>query len=317
MYLNYPTDAIIFGLNLYEKFHRNYDYDKKIMFPDEINQFQALIKSFMQCPKTYASSYHGNVSHVEFNQQFHIEPNQQPLTLTRASPKCELADVLIVTYTPSELRITFLQAKSVRSHKIYPLHLDNVEQYALLAKRPLITKWPKKIVWNNNVLSDAKLKSVGSFGVFHPCSSGGVGFEYISADMLNPIKLSLPVGKKRIHGNLDLGKGTRYIRGKHPFRERTRCFCLIDFGAALFNLEIGSPIDATLNNSYSTQAKIALSSLLKNEIKKPDLENKAVITELLESDHFKDLKEIPDENGISGTSSLIVLKGNSDKSSRK
>lgn len=213
-----------------------------------------------------------------------------------------MADVLFISFTDTELRVTFLQAKSHIKDKPYPLDLANVEQYALLGLRPLITGWLGKVVWSNDILSCAELSSIGSFGVFYNFSKY-VGFHYLSADLLLPIKVRNK--SQYVRGNFGYIK-TCNLRSNGIIDEVVECDNLKIFGAALYSTKIGSPIH--FNNIHCKAARTSLARLIINEIN--DTNDTNILDELISSSHFKDIN-VNDMNKkvSSGVPGLVVVKG--------
>jgi len=90
------------------------------------------------------------------------------------------------------------------------------------------------------LLKHSVLASVGSFGVFHRMNSRGINFFYSSADELSV--MGAPTQK---HGRLQTSSASPRRRVVHGLNETTYCCCLPIFGEALYNLEIGTPIDTS------------------------------------------------------------------------
>lgn len=298
-------NAFSFGVNLERNFHCRY---QQIKFPDEIKQFTALVNAFNDSPKSSAAYiYHGSFCQVSFSGF----PG-----LTRQNPRCELADVLFISYTDKELRISFLQAKSVCTSRPFPLVIANTEQYAVLSKRPPITKWFGQEL-NKDILSGAFLKSIGSFGVFYPkLNNSRVGFHYVSADLIKA--KNIKKGKKYKRANLFV---KRLIgRSCNNFFERTTAFCIADFGAALFDMQIGSPIQKSIDTlSINSDNGTPISQLTRTAIyqylssmkssKKRDSND--ILDGLLNSGHFDDIQQ----DGTTFTKpssmgSIVIIKGN-------
>jgi len=261
--------------------------------PDEIKKFENLIKSFTNITnlRCFVGNYHGKNSQVTFP--------AYPV-FTRPSPRCELSDLLFLTYSSREMRVSFLQVKSKVKQCPFPVFLANAEQYVVLSQKPIIN-WSGKEKWNIDVLSNAILSSVGSFGTFIGENGGSVEFCYSSADCL------IPFGKKKqkssgvyISHEFDLTHPILYGRsiqnGRNNFYERTFCFGLEDFGAALYSLEIGTPISFISKLPDSNFS--ALPELYKvfEWAKQKNLEdpNDQLILNLLDSPHLRSLPERSD-----------------------
>ena len=99
-----------------------------------------------------AYEYHGKRGMVSFN----INKNQL---------KCEIADLLLIFIRGNQLRYTFLQNKysRKRSDDNNIANMNSVQHY-LLSERPHLISTPKGIP--NNILQDAILPGVGSYGNF-------------------------------------------------------------------------------------------------------------------------------------------------------
>ena len=116
----------------------------------------------------------------------------------RAQPKCELADVLILSYPankPHETRLTLNQAKVWRNgapvsglrHGADLKFRANLEQWDLLANRPrFLSMHGKGSRFPLDLLSSASCGAIGSFGVFFHTNNGW-DLSYAIADCLEPI----------------------------------------------------------------------------------------------------------------------------------
>jgi hypothetical protein len=211
----------------------------------EVQLFRALIRSFSALPSGFfVEEYHGPKHQVFFNGTG---------KWGRSPARCELCDVVFVTYRTSptfELRVTFLQAKlSKEKHSTlcssYPKFSDqidfkaNLEQWDLLARRPPILPVPP-FKAHPLLLQGATLASVGSFGVFHKTKSAAVDFFYASADVLSVV--GAPTTK---NGRLTSNASTLRQRTVHGHLETVYCCCMPVFAKALYSLELGTPIDVS------------------------------------------------------------------------
>ncbi|WP_150119880.1 hypothetical protein [Polynucleobacter asymbioticus] len=224
-----------------------------------------------------------------------------------------MADVLFVAYDTKQMRISFLQAKSKVHTKPFPIWVANTEQFIVLSHRPTITRWLGAAVWNNDVLSKAILPSIGSFGTFTGVPGGSVDFTYSSADCLVP-RGAPKAGGKYISGLFDLSYPPAIGRKDvSSFYERTYCPNMIDFGTAIFSLEIGSPISclgSPLDSNVSAlNARIALSRWASQEsIRSP---NDLILKGLLDSPHLIDLpSEQTNGHNLLGAKHVVVIKAN-------
>ncbi|WP_201606076.1 hypothetical protein [Psychrobacter immobilis] len=208
----------------------------------EIQQFRALMRSFSSLKNNFkVEEFHGMKHQVIFNGQG---------SWGRAPARCEISDLLIVSYSKHptfQARATLLQAKksndkhsnlcSTSSNLIPSIDFKaNLEQWDLLSRRPNVLPY-KPFDCNPDILSGAILPSIGSLGVFHKISNKNYDFFYMSADAAEP--LSSP---KRKYAKLKTKtlKSSRNISG---YVECTYACCLFTFAKALYNLEIGTPIE--------------------------------------------------------------------------
>lgn len=208
----------------------------------EIQQFRALMRSFDSLTAPFKlEEFHGMKHQVIFNGKG---------SWGRASARCEISDLLIVSYKNKpklQIRATLLQAKKSNDKHTnlcdgFPNSIPstnfqaNLEQWDLLSRRPNVLPYPP-FDCHPEILSGAILSSIGSIGVFHRKHRSKYDFFYMSADMLQP--LSSP---KRKFAKLETktGKRLRQIKG---YSECTYACCLPIFAEALFNLEVGTPID--------------------------------------------------------------------------
>ena len=120
---------------------------------DEIKKFSALSECFNaihNCVRV--DNYHGKTSLVEFDAPAGI---QHLVRNDGSRPRCELSDLLFITYSLDEIRVSFLQAKATTNYSPFPIYLGNTEQYALLKHRPVILNWLGKKEWPNDILQSA------------------------------------------------------------------------------------------------------------------------------------------------------------------
>jgi hypothetical protein len=105
-------------------------------------------------------------------------------------------------------------------------------------------------------------------------------------------------------------------KGACGFYERTYCPNMVDFGAALVSLEIGSPISypgSSLDgNSSALNARKALASWAKTEMTKNP--NDPLLENLLKSPHLVKLEDSlrgrKNEHNLLGAKHLVVIKAN-------
>jgi hypothetical protein len=210
----------------------------------EVEQFRAMMRAFSSLkPQYYLEEFHGFSRQVYFNTSH---------SWMRARARCELCDVLFVTYATNigfSVRMSLLQAKlshdrhatNLTSHlgQIEPQSFQgNFEQWDLLRRRPTLD--PTTVfVPPPDLLASAVLPSVGTFGIFFRDNAGMVDLFYVSADSI--AAQATPAGPDARRGKLRTvtGPAARKIGG---WSEATYCSSSGAFGASLFCLEIGTPI---------------------------------------------------------------------------
>lgn len=256
----------------------------------EVQQFRALMRSFRSLNKYFRlEEFHGMKHQVVFNGKG---------TWARPSARCEISDLLIVSYRTKprfEARATLLQAKkSNEKHSgicaSWPSSVAqtsfkaNLEQWDLLSRRPDVLPYPP-FECKPDILSGAILPSVGSIGVFHKVKGTQYDFFYMSADMAEP--LSTPTRK---HAKLKTKTGN-LMRTISGYEECVFACCLPTFAKALYNLKIGTPIekdnpvdikDERYRNSFRGWLKSVLYSHL--EMTNNDSELARELLEYLPSD---------------------------------
>ncbi len=210
----------------------------------EIALFQAFIRAFnVLGSDALAKEYHGSRYQVTFN---------AARGAGRPTPRCELCDVMIVHYpanNASAARITFNQAKvttnalgcsrsSIAAGR--ESFRANLEQWDLLSNRPSINPATKTFNPPIDLLSGAILPSVGTFGVFYP-SGASFDFAYFVASELTP----LTNGYRR-SGTLQWAAPLNVTRSIAGHEEVTGTCCLLTFGDALEQSQIGTPITPLL-----------------------------------------------------------------------
>jgi hypothetical protein len=236
------STATRFALDLQSAFITN---SAKSAF-GEIAQFRALMDSFTSLkPNFPIEEFHGSRHQIYFN--------TSKAWLPRKIARCELCDLLVVSYSRSnglQVKMTLLQAKL--SHTRYPTigaaglkgvdHLifpANFEQWDLLANRPLLI--PTTVFAPPpTLLRDAVVPSIGSYGVFHKDSAGIVEFFYASADCITPV--GKPASAK---GRLETSSSSPRIRTVAGQVDVTYCSSVAMFAYSLFRLEIGTPVIST------------------------------------------------------------------------
>lgn len=213
----------------------------------EVDLFRAFIRVFnLLGTDALAKEYHGNRYQVTFNER---------RGAGRAIPRCELCDVMIINYPigdPGAARITFNQAKVtdnvLRCHQAFSTAAPysfraNLEQWDLLSNRPYISSASRFFYPPSNLLSGALLSSVGTFGVFYPVGTS-FDFAYLVADGLTPLHNNASPS-----GTLLWRAPLLQIRVVGAHDEMTGTCCLHQFGDALEQNLIGTPISTLLSGS--------------------------------------------------------------------
>lgn len=208
----------------------------------EVKQFRALMRSFRSLNNNFeVEEFHGMKHQVVFNGEG---------SWGRSSARCEISDLLIISYKKEPVfraRATLLQAKKSNdehsnlcdssSNSIpYTDFKANLEQWDLLSRRPHVIPYPP-FTCHPEILSGAILSSIGSLGVFHKISSKKYGFFYMSADAAEPLN-----SPKRKYAKLKT-KTLKTSRSISGYNECTYACCLFIFAKALYDLEIGTPIE--------------------------------------------------------------------------
>lgn len=218
----------------------NFAQKSKTARLDEVDLFRALREAMLATtPHFLVEEYHGAVSRVLF-------PACPPWTNEPA--RCELSDLCIIWFRKRprpEARITFLQAKLSKSAhspciadgSINESFIGDSTQWYLLNKRPEIVGCFHTFRPPTNLLKDALLPSVATYGVFHKVPGRGYSFFYASADIIaaatpskpGDVRLSVP----SIAPQAQIGGLTE---------QKSAC-CPVIFGEALFSGRIGTPFD--------------------------------------------------------------------------
>lgn len=206
--------------------------------PREIPLFQALSNTINSISTQFSIyEYHGASHQVTFT----ATP-----PLLRPNPRCELADLMIVTYRtmPSlSIRVTYFQAKSERACVHTPLcgrtfnFCGNVEQWYLLAEKPQIfgcgTFQPPA-----DLLTGALLDSIGTFGVFYRQNTASpYEMFYSVASNLSPANRLVRYSK------LNATFPCYQHNWSHGYAETVVAGCFEWFAHDLASNFIGSPIE--------------------------------------------------------------------------
>lgn len=150
----------------------------------EIPLFRAMNTALREAgDQTYIEEYHGNAHQVEFQLNYNG---------ATTNPRCELSDLMIIVYSsrPRQARLTYLQAKYERA-KLSGVcgrkFSANFNQWYLLSHRPYIYGI-KNFKPPSDLLRDALLSSVGSFGFFYKDNNGDFQTCFCSADRIFPTR---------------------------------------------------------------------------------------------------------------------------------
>jgi hypothetical protein len=208
---------------------------------------------------------------VSLNGQFQIEEyhgtsHQVMFTgngsYARTSARCELSDLMIVTYSPNtkHVRLTYLQAKSEKAElsSVCGSHFSaNLEQWFLLSTRPRI-KGVGSFNPPSDLLSNALLPSVGSFAFFYQDQVGDFQTYFATANHLSPPRIY-----SQKNGKLKAQSPCMVVTNAG----HTECLAACgndSFARSLYRLEIGTPIHAAIGQSLSTRNWLA--AILRSQI---------------------------------------------------
>ena len=227
-----------FGTDLSKEFQK---LTNNVML-DEVCLFTKLQDSFINLKSSSTYQYainiiHGNKSLVDFNfNSSWVSTISYGQSVTR-----ELADMMFVIYSQqlNQIRITYMQNKKGVADNKFKADLC---QLHLLSQREHITSpnLPDCLFGDRDILSKATLPSVGSYGVFY-CHNQGVEMSYYPACLISPCTLaSKSVVRTAEYDTSNYGN-TQII---HGYAECQGTRQISDFGDALVNMQIGTPIDS-------------------------------------------------------------------------
>ena len=230
-----------FGTDLAKEF---YTLTNNVMM-DEVCLFTKLQDAFINLKSMEAYQYainiiHGNKSFVDF--KFN-SPWTSKISYGEDITR-ELSDMMFIIYSPkqNQMRITYMQNKKGASADKFKADLG---QLHLLSKREHITsdELPACLFNNPNILFDALLPSVGSYGIFY--NDGHiVEMAYYPAYQIHPCRSTgasvIRMAKYNIH---NLGK----VTNTNGYAENQGTHKISDFGDALVNMQIGTPIKSDTN----------------------------------------------------------------------
>ena len=220
---------------------------------DEVMLFRLLFSVLeTSCPSLRVEELHGAVSFVEFDPNLPWSPSSGPSKLKpgKVVAVCELSDLSIVWFDARRrsARITFLQAKRSKSvHSPcegWPLGISQTfkgdsRQWDLLCRRPTISPCFSTFSPPENLLSEALLPSVGSFGIFHQQPDGAARLFYGAADQIECPTPATVAAKSNLtlHG----GAPNRTIAG---YEECVWTCCTFLFLENLLSGRIGTPVES-------------------------------------------------------------------------
>lgn len=225
-----------FGTDLSKEFHK---LTNGVML-DEVCLFTKLQDTFinLKANSKYHSAIdiiHGNKSLVEFK----FNSSWASKITPRQSVIRELADMLFVIYSPRKriIRITYMQNKKGTTANKFKADLC---QLHLLSQRERIisTPLPECLFGDPEILSSALLPSVGSYGVFYK-DNIDIEMSYYPAKQIHPCQdKGKSVVRTAEYDQNNFNKPAR-ING---YDEIQGTSSLKDFGDALVNMQIGTPI---------------------------------------------------------------------------
>lgn len=179
---------------------------------------------------------HGTKSHVDFKYNGTYIGSITPPQIRRK----ELADLMFIVFSPRkrEIRLTYMQNK--KGATSYQSFKADLLQLYLLKNRPEIDSptLPICVFGDRRILSDARLPSVGSYGVFYKdISCNTIEMSYFPASNLLPRK---PIGGVQRTVKAVGGLGTITVNG---YNESQGEATLTAFGDALISMTIGTPMN--------------------------------------------------------------------------
>jgi len=268
---------------------------------NEVPLFRAMHKALvgLRC-EFEVEEHHGSAHQVTFTGNG---------AYARTDARCELSDLMIVCFSSitRTARLTYLQAKSERAtlQSVCRRKFSaNLEQWFLLKERPLIAG-VGKFKPPNDLLSSALLPSVGSFAFFYKDPTGSFQIYYAAANYMAPPKgrtYSQRYGKLQANGPCLVDTSGTHAECLAACGNRI-------FAEKLFQLEIGTPIDPSVNQAASTRNW--LSDNLRVTIKQAQ---QAKIPSDLAEELLALLATNRNENssasGFFGAKQLIIVKSN-------
>lgn len=262
---------------------------------NEIPLFQAMHSALVGLSGNFQiEEYHGTSHQVMFTGNG---------TYARTHARCELSDLMIVTYSSisQSARLTYLQAKSGRAtlHSVCGRAFSaNLEQWFLLSTRPPIVG-AGSFNPPSDLLSNALLPSVGSFAFFYKDGAGYFQTYYAAANHMSP-----PATYSQRYGKLR-AVGPCMVVNNAGHAECLAACGNTSFAKNLYRLKIGTPIHSAIPQSLSTRNWIAAN--LRSQIQNARETDRP-------SDLAQELLEllVPEEGQTSsssfGAKNLIIIK---------
>lgn len=235
-----------FGSELQSNFHRltqNHFFNEEVLFAKLDDAFILMKKDprFMR----HIDIIHGDISKIK------IDLSYDPVfgkPIIR-----ELADMLFILISKNEMRLLYLQNKRQSELKSNLCFNAEYGQFQLLKERPHIEPAFRKglpaCVFNNkDILCDAILPSVCSYGVFY-CSNGGVNMCYFPASQLSVSGIKKPTGKRmHVDCKLEFDSKFGFVDTIHGHLESQGEKNLESFGNALIEMTVGTPVNCSMRS---------------------------------------------------------------------
>lgn len=234
-----------FGSELQNNFHKltqSHFFNEEILFAKLDDAFILMKKDprFMH----HIDIIHGDTSKIQFDLSY--DPIfGKPIVR-------ELADMLFILISKNEMRIMYLQNKRQLAQNKDCVFDAEYGQFLLLKERPHIEPAFKKglprCVFNNkNILRDAILPSVCSYGVFY--KNNGVNMCYFPASCLTINGLKKPTGKRtHVDCKLEFDSKFGFVDTIHGHLESQGEKNLESFGNALIEMKVGTPVDNSIRS---------------------------------------------------------------------
>lgn len=267
---------------------------------DEVTLFRCLKRGFCETVKRNKKVYHvdelhGKIGMVGYINDLKLE-SLSGVAVTEKS-NCEMSDLIFIIYSKSkkECRLTYMQnklEKKMMKKKKETFFVDT-QQLGLLKGRPCLEIANKYKALPNyvsrRILIDAKLNSVGSYGVFYEHGIDKYEMFYCSADIIE--YLNQPFKKSKHKGiswndTLEEEKIDGYTELK--FAKTVK-----KFGDELVNLKIGTPLR---KNEIALFQKMILKANLKNGIEFCMLKADEICKDDFDSNYYLNKVETELEN---------------------